>query len=278
MMDPSKLPKLMLFVFILFVVSVSSVCAATDSQTGVIDNTMRGDDNYPFIVALMDTYGSDPYTSHFCGGTLIEANWVVTAAHCLVFDNGSELQFVEPGDIDVAVGILDLGEIQAKDRIAIDAIYIHPDYNDDTLTNDIALLRLAYPVRDKAPIDIYSSQVPSTHETVRALGWGRTAIDNYFPFMLNEIDIPLFPRSTFIDLYGGIDPDEYTAGFSNQNLDTCDGDSGGPLLYEVEGAWQLLGITSWGNGMGCDDSSSIGGYTSLSYHLTTFIIPIIKND
>jgi len=118
---------------------------------------------WPYQAALI----SSSTLNQFCGGTLIEPSWVLTAAHCVDF-------LGSPEQIRVAVGITDLTTVTAAQRIPVERITIHPGWDPSTDENDFALLLLKDP-SSQAPATLISpaneaaSQPPNIGEIA---GWG----------------------------------------------------------------------------------------------------------
>uniref|UniRef100_A0A8C3C2R5 Coagulation factor IX n=1 Tax=Cairina moschata TaxID=8855 RepID=A0A8C3C2R5_CAIMO len=171
----------------------------TDTRVVGGTDSMKG--QVPWQVHLVDSKGSG-----FCGGSIVNEKWVVTAAHCL-----------QPGDNVTAVA----GEYNTKEDDNTEQwrkvvkILPHPTYNASVNKhhNDIALLELDQPLTFNSyvtPICIGSRE---------------------FTNML---------------LKHGQGTNMFCAGFPAGGKDTCGGDSGGPYATEIEGTWFLTGVTSWG--------------------------------
>jgi secreted trypsin-like serine protease len=200
---------------------------------------------YPFMAAILNESisGSD-YDRQFCGGSLISAQWVLTAAHCA--------EGAAPSQLAVAVGRTVLSSTQGERRAVVE-IRLHPQFGSPTgLAHDAALLRLAAPV-SLAPIRLATAAddaLEAAGTPLTVIGWGntRTSGQPNYPDQLMEVVVPAVSDATCAAAYGqSLDaPTMLCAG--EQGKDSCQGDSGGPLFAEVAGGRVHLGIVSWGQG------------------------------
>jgi len=225
---------------------------------------------YPWMAALFYTGGS-PADSQFCGGALIQEQWVLTAAHC-----AAAVSKYTP--ISVFLGsvlLTDQGE-----QIEVADIIVHERFDPNTLDNDLALLRLANPSK-QATIPLIPNNDPlgltQAGSTVTAIGWGRTSEGGQSSWELMEVDVPVVSNDLANEAYNplgsNITDNMIAAGLPEGGKDACQGDSGGPLVVQnSDGELFLAGATSWG--IGCARPGLPGIYTRLSrywdwvnYHL-----------
>ncbi len=198
----------------------------------------------PWTVALLQAGISDSYQAQFCGGSLIDESWVLTAAHCV---DGSA-----PASIEVAWGETDLSDYTAGDRRDIDLVVVNPAYNASQSTSDIALLRLAAPAIGATTIDWNANPMfPSFGQALSTYGWGNTSsTGTSYPDSLHGVDIvdlagPTGTCGSYASSY--IADHMLCAGEVGGGQDACQGDSGGPIVAYVPQP-VLVGDTSWGNG------------------------------
>jgi V8-like Glu-specific endopeptidase len=242
----------------------------------------EGDHMFPFYtgVRLPETKitgGTDASITEFpwqvyissgnlrCGGSIIGANWVLTAAHCVLDASGTP---ISPTRVFVKVGannpfITSEGETYSADRVIP-----HENYNDQTLENDIALIRLANiinnpvarPIAIVTPADVAAGALkPGVMTWVT--GWGLTSVNpKVYPTRLQKLQLPIITRAQASTVWSNIASTDIMAGYLNGNKDACSGDSGGPLVVPIYSEYRLAGIVSWGSSE-CD---TYGAYTNVS--------------
>ena len=234
------------------------------------DEAESGD--WPWMAALVDAYNSDNYSAKFCGASLIDSKWVVTAAHCItsMYYWG---EYMAPGDVEVVLGVYDLKHDSGK-RVRVKRIIPHPlhDLWAETSDSDIALLELAEEVSyPTLPLVSEDSSLEGIEAV--AIGWGLTNPQGSvarFPYKLQQVSVPIISNEECNESYnqtGGYYNDSITdtmmcAGEDEGGKDTCQGDSGGPLVIQDGDAWKLAGITSWG--VGCGEAGFYGIYARVS--------------
>ncbi|MFD0437572.1 S1 family peptidase [Streptomyces chartreusis] len=221
---------------------------AADSR--IVGGSTTTTSAYPFMMQI-----TDASQNQFCGGTLVSATKVVTAAHCMVGESNSSVRVVG--------GRTYLNGTNGTVRRVSD-IWIHPDYQDVTQGNDVAVLTLSTSMSytPASYVDSSDTDVYAAGTTARILGWGTTSSGGSSSNQLRTATVPTVSDAGCASSYGSdfIASDMVCAGFTSGGVDTCQGDSGGPLL--IGGV--LAGITSWGEG--CAQAGHPGVYT----RLTTF--------
>ncbi|MFZ5722449.1 MAG: trypsin-like serine protease [Pseudomonadota bacterium] len=262
---------------VLCCLALLSAPAGADPVPRIIGGNDAGNGEYPFMAALVDpAVTSSDLDAQFCGGTIIAARWILTAGHCVTRDNGA---VTAVDDIAVIAGATTLDHLAATaTRIPVDGIIRHPDYNDSTLANDLALLHLA---QDAATDALFAPDDDSTTgslvngDDVTAIGWG--LIDENpatITPVLQEAVLDYIAYNTCNNLYGNQLPGKNVcAGYlTDPPRDSCRGDSGGPLLRAIGGgAWRQIGITSFGDESGCAQADFPGVYTRVG-QFSAFIV------
>nr|XP_039260115.1 serine protease 30-like isoform X1 [Styela clava] len=245
-------------------------------------DTFEGD--WPWMAYLYERVrGRD--RGFICGGSLINEEYVVTAAHCIAQPNSPELY-------GIVLGQHNTSEISEHEvDFDIQRIVRHPEFLVSSFNNDIAILKLSEPVvftRYIRPVCLVPSGFPTDSTTpidfegkpsslsgtlCTVLGWGQTEKKNRSEIMqqLNVIIIPHFLCNSVTTIpstepYHGRpvntnDP-KFCAGGA-QHEDTCAGDSGGPLLCIQNERYFLHGLTSYGT-TPCGQHNKPGVYTRMA--------------
>jgi secreted trypsin-like serine protease len=130
-------------------------CAQTSSgrpldiaqtEQAVVGGKAAKPGEFGWQAGLFAVYDDVPDPIQFCGGTLVDAarGFVVTAAHCVIDDiaeDGSSIPRA-PEQLRVTVGLLTLSSIEPEQYLRVRRVLMHPEYDDFTVVNDIALLEV----------------------------------------------------------------------------------------------------------------------------------------
>ena len=275
------------------VVAMSGTVSAEISTDFIVGGTPAAEGAWPWQVRLLDKFDTK---TGFCGGSFIDEQWILTAAHCVEW-NGQVIP-------SVVVGYGSNKQSELK-MVAGEKIIVHPDYLKENHA-DLALIKLAEPVTDATIIPMATPEIEETllqpGNMVTVTGWGALWDFKGFeealytrkdggevvstrallsanaltsPDQLHEVEVQLigtdecraayeaFGQATSTDF--GIASTEICAGSPAGAKDSCYGDSGGPLVAKTEDSgvgYVQVGVVSWGSQ--CGNPVLPGVYNRLS--------------
>ena len=212
--------------------------------TKIINGQETQINQYPWIVSLQLS------GDHFCGGTLIAEDWILTAAHCLEFGNVPDFLdrlSISVGDHDLAIDTETKSFIRHAEKIIVHPLW----HNVPGSSGDIALIKLEKPVKTQNPICLppqeniqdYSRQIGT------AIGWGITENGQNSDF-LREVQLNIIDNITCYETYKSLDVairQDFLCTLSgplgNENI--CNGDSGSPLMIFKNGKFTEVGLVTF---------------------------------
>ncbi|KAG7197998.1 hypothetical protein KM043_016223 [Ampulex compressa] len=224
-------------------------------ESKIVGGTPALPGEFPYQVSLQIINSEH----HFCGGSILNEDYVITAAHCLTSK--------DPENIMVIAGTHDLRYSHTTHRV--ENIIIHEKYNrSDSWINDIALLKVQDPFVKSALVSFI--RLPNPMDVVEAndvatvSGFGRLWFNGMRTKRMHWVNIFIADQKYCENMYkpkNNIYKTQICAYDPTAVRGACKGDSGGPLTVDKK----LVGIVSWSKN--CADIKYPSVYTRVVYYL-----------
>ncbi|XP_075573241.1 coagulation factor X [Pelecanus crispus] len=213
----------------------------------------------PWQAVLLNEAGEE-----FCGGTILNEYFILTAAHCM---NQSK-------EIKIIVGEVDREKKEHSETMhTVDKILVHSKYIAETYDNDIALIKVKEPIMFSEyiiaaclPEADFANEVLMNQRSGMVSGFGREFEGGRLSKKLKVLEVPYVDRNTCKQSTNfAITENMFCAGYETEQKDACQGDSGGPHVTRYKDTYFVTGIVSWGEG--CAKKGKYGVYTKMSRFL-----------
>lgn len=230
----------------------SALASPPKASTSIVGGQNAAIDDWPSIAFLLSAWDSDgdgqPDTQAQCTGTVIDPEWVISAAHCAFRPDGQ--------GVDAMVTLTGVGDLNdpSGEAIAADQLVVHDDWDPETLTGDALLIHLRQPSSAPPhPVAQPGGNYFTQANVPNAAGWGATDENaTVGTALLKEAWLALQSDDTCAAFAPGFDAATQTCAGTPETSGACKGDSGGPLLVfdGNTGAPVLWGLTSYGPQLG----------------------------
>ncbi|KAL9704638.1 hypothetical protein quinque_008156 [Culex quinquefasciatus] len=251
-----------------------------DASDRIYGGNITKPNSYPWTAILVFKERFNRHDLFHCGGNLISDQYVLTAAHCLDgLSRRYSLNRIRLGEWDLlseedcdSVGNCNDPPLDIK----VESTVQHEEYDKYTLYNDIALIKLKEKVNFTEfvlPICLPIAESVKDQNTdsmnFTAVGWGNTehGNDTYEYGSRYKLHVELAGANlTHCDeVYEEDIVETQMCAGAEEGKDTCQGDSGGGLIAQVDGIYYEYGIVSWG--YGCGQQGVPGVYTRVTSYL-----------
>jgi len=249
------------------IVAACVIAAEAGRLPYIIGGNVSEKGKWPWQISLQMNTGSamQPEFNHACGGSVLNENWILVAAHCVMYSK-------KPEDYKVRMGMFQLSKADYEQELNVAEIHEHPQWDmyEPGMPHDMCLLKV------QGTIDLSNEYVAAVplgvpSETYAGnpdcwiTGWGRDDRDSKLPSdKLKEHRVPVITTDYCMYLYswfGKIHPlgDEHVCmgGPELPDVHACHGDSGGPMVCKRDGQYELVGVASRTGSPQCSKRPSV---------------------
>lgn len=266
---------------VLAIFSHGLIVAEFQPESRIINGVTSVRNQFPYYVFVKMMNSTEPFArKHYCGGTLLNNKFVLTAAHCIFTANFTELHF----------GAWKVKNISEKGRfkqlVSKKNFFIHPKFSRRPMSNDIALIELNQPIDNfnasVQPVKLPTKCVSYKKLNVIAMGSGRYSEKKTLSEKLAWTPLTTIPRTDCSTLYKLVELHESmfcAKGIGNRSI--YSGDSGGPVVRNTDKT--LVGIVSFNHKTGvlkgfAQGFSKVLWHTEWLSNITGLNLPVCKEE
>jgi len=231
-------------------------CGGVNRPNRIVGGTETAKNEYPWQVGLVSAAGQKP----FCGGSIISAKTVLTAAHCIEDLSSANQVKVTVAEHDIT------DNSDGQETVDVCSIISHPNYDSPTVDNDFALLILCNPLKFRREVSsvCLPEQEGSVYDkvTTTVTGWGSLSTDGQQADKLMGVNVNTLGNAKCNDKYDGLIEDSMICATA-PGKSACQADSGGPMTTREAGNfYSIIGVVSWG--LGCASPDYPGVYSRVT--------------
>uniref|UniRef100_A0A182MY39 Peptidase S1 domain-containing protein n=1 Tax=Anopheles dirus TaxID=7168 RepID=A0A182MY39_9DIPT len=245
--------------------------------------------HWPWHVTIFHLKGNN--LEYACGGSILDRNTILTAAHCVTRVNG----VIHRRHISVQLGRTKLKDeqdyIQSHD---VQEIIVHPLFSQNSVAHDIALVKLAANItmsKYVQPVCIWNlndQENPIIGKNGTIVGFGLTVNDTVSDHLKNALVSVVEPLKCIEndrDAFGHLLTSEMICANGQNGVSACNGDSGGGMFFEINGKWFVRGLVSFtpgreNNSLLCDGirNTVFSDVAKYGEWITKYIDPRVLHD
>lgn len=267
-------------------------CGIVSVTDRIVGGELATIGQFPWMALLGYTQRGINFVQFLCGGSIITKNHILTAAHCTSIDVNLKLQIVRLGEHDLETKKDCEGNFCSTHvDIGVDRITVHGEYNNKTLENDIAIIRVQKSINFTEYIrpiclsfdsTISDRSVPPNAKLIVS-GWGKTDSANVggsSKLMFTTVLVwdHLKCNSSVPPRIRPIRESQICAN-GKQKQDSCKGDSGGPLVNSTlignDYRTYQIGIVSFASALICGNVELPTIYTKVDYYEDWIVANVI---
>ena len=238
-------------------------CGHSNRVSRIVGGIEAEENEYPWQAAILVFFSENV---HFCGGSVINSEYVLTAAHCT-----AATETDRPKGVAVLLGSRRREPKSSDEFLPVAMIMNHPLYNSDSKLYDYALLKLSSPISfgpNISPVCLPKPGEMYTGASAIASGFGLTSTAGNVSDVLLEVDQRVWSPQECAALMQRVgmefDSSVMVCAGGEAGKGTCHGDSGGPLVTEVDGRYVLIGAASFVFSVGCGADGYPGFYSRIT--------------